>query len=93
MGNSRKPSAPIKGQVREMKPLTAEERQEQAARMYMQKRESITTGVLFNMMHNSNVLKGGVTPEEIAEFAVKTADAVLEKLYFTASEEKKEEEE
>ena len=35
MGNSRKPSAPIKGQVREMKPLTAEERQEQAARLYM----------------------------------------------------------
>lgn len=92
MGNSRKPSAPIKGQVKEFKPLSEEERQEQAARMYMQKRESIATGVLFNMMHNSNVLNGGVTPEEIAEFAIKTADAVIEKLYFTASEEKKEEE-
>ena len=92
MGNSRKSSAPIKGQVKEFKPLSEEERQEQAARMYMQKRESIATGVLFNMMHNSNVLNGEVTPEELAEFAIKTTDAVIEKLYFTASEEKKEEE-
>jgi len=92
MGNSRKQSAPIKGQIKEFKPLSAEERQEQAARMYMQKRESIATGVLFNMMHNSNVLNGEVTPEELAEFAIKTADAVIEKLYFTTSEEKKEEE-
>lgn len=87
MGNSRKPSAPIKGQVREMKPLTAEERQEQAARLYMQKRESIATGVLFNMMHNSNVFNGDVAPEEIADFAIKTADAMIEKLYFTPKEE------
>ena len=52
MGNSRKPSAPLKGQVREMKPLTAEEREQQAARMYMQKRESIAPGCLFNLCRN-----------------------------------------
>ena len=84
MGNSRKPSAPIKGQVREkMKPLTAEERQEQAARMYMQKRESIATGVLFNLMHNPELLKADVTPESIAELAIEIADKMIEKLYFT----------
>ena len=87
MGNSRKPSAPIKGQVREMKPLTAEERQEQAARMYMQKRESIATGVLFNLMHNPELLKADVTPESIAELAIEIADKMIEKLYFTQKEE------
>jgi hypothetical protein len=86
MGHSRKPSAPIKGQVREMKPLTPEERQEQAARLYMQKRESIATGVLFNMMHNSTILES-CSAEEIASKAIEVADAVIEKLYFTQKEE------
>lgn len=87
MGNSRKPSAPIKGQVREMKPLTPEERQEQAARLYMQKRESIATGVLFNLMHNPELLKADVTPEATAELAIELADRMIEKLYFTPKEE------
>ena len=86
MGNSRKPSAPIKGQVREMKPLTPEERQEQAARLYMQKRESIATGVLFNMVHNSAILDSN-NAESIAEIAVEIADKMIEKLYFTPKEE------
>ena len=83
MGNSRKQTAPIKGQVREMKPLTPEEKQEQAARMYMQKKESIATGVLFNLMHNPETLKGDATPESIAEYAIEIADKMIEKLYFT----------
>lgn len=87
MGNSRKPSAPIKGQVREMKPLTPEERQEQAARLYMQKRESIATGVLFNMMHNPAIMES-CSAEDIATKAIEVADAVIEKLYFTPKEEK-----
>ena len=87
MGHSRKPSAPIKGQVREMKPLTPEERQEQAARLYMQKRESIATGVLFNLMHNPELLKADVTPESTAELAIELADKMIEKLYFTQKEE------
>jgi hypothetical protein len=87
MGNSRKPSAPIKGQVREMKPLTPEERKEQAARAYMQKRESIATGVLFNLMHNQELLNGHATAEDVAEYAIKVADAMIEKLYFTKEEE------
>ena len=86
MGNSRKPSAPIKGQVREMKPLTPEERQEQATRMYMQKRESIASGVLFNMMHNPAVTD--MSAEEIAETSINIADKFIEKLYFTPKEDK-----
>ena len=82
MGNSRKPSAPIKGQVREMKPLTPEERKEQATRAYLQKRESIATGVLFNLVHNEEIIKSNATPEDVAEYATKIADALLEKLYF-----------
>lgn len=88
MGNSRKPSAPIKGKVHEMKPLTAEERQEQAARMYMQKRESIATGVLFNLLHNPELLKSELDPERVADVALEIADKMIEKLYFTPKEDK-----
>ena len=87
MGNSRKPSAPLQGKVHEMKPLTAEERQEQAARMYMQKRESIASGVLFNMMHNETLLQN-FNAEGLATLAIETADAFIEKLYFTPKEDK-----
>ena len=86
MGNSRKQTAPIRGQVREMKPMTAEERQEQAMRMYMQKRESIATGVLFNMVRNESVLQS-YGSEDIAVRAIEIADAMIEKLYFTPSAE------
>lgn len=82
MGNSRKQSAPIKGQVREFKPLTPEERQEQAARAYAQKRESIATGVLFNMMHNPGIT-ANADAASMADVAVAVADALIEKLYFT----------
>lgn len=88
MGNSRKQTAPIRGQVREMKPLTAEERQEQAARMYMQKRESIATGVLFNLLHNPELLKSELDPERVADVALEIADKMIEKLYFTPKEDK-----
>lgn len=86
MGNSRKPSAPLRGQVREMKPLTAEEREQQAARMYIQKRESIASGVLFNMMHNETLLQN-FNAEGLANLAIEVADAFIEKLYFTPKEE------
>ena len=82
MGNSRKQTEPIRGQVREMKPLTPEERQEQAARAYMQKRESIATGVLFNMMHNETLLQN-FNAEGLADLAIEVADKMIEKLYFT----------
>ena len=87
MGNSRKPSAPIKGQVREMKPLTAEEKQEQAARAYMQKRESIATGVLFNLCRNPHTTEDS-NLEALVEAAVAMADKMIEKLYFSTKEDK-----
>ena len=69
-----------------MKPLTPEERQEQAARLYMQKRESIATGVLFNMMHNPAIMES-CSAEDIATKAIEVADAMIEKLYFTKEKE------
>ena len=79
-----KQSKPITGKVKEMQPLTPEERQEQAARMYMQKRESIATGVLFNIMHNPELLKSDeFTPEGVADAAIQIADKLIEKLYFS----------
>ena len=73
-----------------MKPLTQEERQEQAARAYMQKRESISTGVLFNLMHNPELLKSELDPERIAEVSIEIADKMIEKLYFSNNEDKAE---
>ena len=88
MGNSRKPSAPIKGKVHEMTPMTPEERKEQATRAYLQKRESIATGVLFNLMHNEEILKSNASPEDVADYAIAITDKVIEKLYFTPKEDK-----
>lgn len=88
MGNSRKPS-PIKGETRVMQPLTPEERQEQAARMYMQKRESIATGVLFNLCRNPHTTDD-TNLEALVEAAIIMADKMIEKLYFTPSEKEEE---
>lgn len=81
MNKTRKP---ITGSVKEFKPMTPEERKEQATRAYLQKRESIATGILFNLMHNPELLKSDeFTPEGIAEAAVNIADRFIEKLFFT----------
>lgn len=85
MGNPNTPRKPITGQVKEMKPMTPEERKEAAARAYMQKKESIATGVLFNMMHNPEIIAGS-NSKEIAQKAIEIADAMIEKLYFTPAE-------
>lgn len=85
MGNTRKPSAPIKGEVREMKPLTPEERKEQATRAYLQKRESIATGVLFNLCRNPHTTDDS-NLEALVEASVIMADKLIEKLYFTKEE-------
>ena len=81
-----KQSAPIKAKVHEMKPMTPEERKEQAARAYMQKRESIASGVLFNMMHNETLLQN-FDAEGLATLSVEVADAFIKKLYFSEDEE------
>ena len=81
-----KQSAPIKAKVHEMKPMTPEERMEQAERAYMQKRESIASGVLFNMMHNETLLQN-FDAEGLATLSVEVADALIKKLYFSEDEE------
>jgi hypothetical protein len=85
MGNPNTPRKPITGQVKEMKPMTQEERKEAAARAYMQKKESIATGVLFNMMHNETLLQN-FNAEGLVGLAIEIADAMIEKLYFTPAE-------
>lgn len=82
MGNSRKPSAPIQGKVHEMKPMTPEERKEQATRAYLQKRESIASGILFNLCRNPRTTEDSDL-EALVEAAVIMADKLIEKLYFT----------
>lgn len=82
MGNSRKPSAPIQGKVHEMKPMTPEEMKEQATRAYLQKRESIATGVLFNLCRNPHTTEDS-NLESLVEASVIMADKLIEKLYFT----------
>jgi hypothetical protein len=54
--------------------------------MYLQKRESIASGVLFNMMHNETLLQN-FNAEGLANLAIEVADAFIEKLYFTPKEE------
>ena len=75
-----------------MTPMTPEQRKEQATRAYLQKRESIATGVLFNLMHNPYLFSGDAATEdlgadEVADFAIKVADKLIEKLYFTEDKE------
>ena len=86
MGNSRKPSESKVAKIHEMKPMSPEERREQATRAYLQKRESIATGVLFNLMHNEEVIRTA-NSDAIVALAIETADKMIEKLYFTKEEE------
>ena len=81
MGNSRKPSQPIARQSAAA--LTPEQKQEAMVRFFTQKRESFTTGILFNLCHG---VGGGTVPTEaeslaLVDRAVAMADHLLEKLY------------
>lgn len=81
MNKSMKPSRPAgKSQVA---PLTPEQKQEAMVRFFTQKRESFTTGILFNLCHG---VGGGTVPTEaeslaLVDRAVAMADHLLEKLY------------
>lgn len=80
-----KQTKPLKGETRVMTPMTPEERQEQAARMYMQKRESIATGVLFNLCRNPRTTEDS-NLEALVDAAIIMADKMIEKLYFIKEE-------
>ena len=81
MGNSMKKSNPVARQ--QVAPLTPEQKQEAMLRFFTQKRESFTTGILFNLCQG---VGGGIVPTEaesiaLVDRAVAMADHLIEKLY------------
>ena len=78
MGNSMKKSAPVARQ-QVAKELTPEQKQEAMVRFFSQKRESFSTGILFNMCQNPAM--ADTDPKVVVDSAVEMADYLMEKLY------------
>lgn len=78
MGNSMKKSNPVARQ-QVARELTPEQKQEAMVRFFTQKRESFTTGILFNLCQNPAM--GDADPKAVVDHAVEMADHLLEKLY------------
>ena len=78
MGNSMKKSAPVARQ-QVARELTPEQKQEAMVRFFTQKRESFTTGILFNLCQNPAM--GDADPKVVVDHAVEMADYLMEKLY------------
>lgn len=77
MNKSMKPSRPAgKPQVA---PLTPEQKQEAMLRFFTQKRESFTTGILFNLCQNPAMKDSN--PVQLVDNAIEMADHLIEKLY------------
>ena len=68
------------------KPLTDEEKAQQIARFFTQKREALFQGILFNTLQNPNCK---LDLETCVDCALKAADYALEKLYPVKQEEAK----
>ena len=86
MGNSTKPSKPVARQ--QGAALTPEQKQEAMMRFFTKRRESFTTGILFNMCQSF----GDRVPTEaeahsMVDRAVSMADHLIEKLYPVNEEE------
>ena len=78
MNKSMKQSRPAgKPQVA---PLTPEQKQEAMLRFFTQKRESFTTGILFNLCQNPSI-KATDDCNHLVNVAVAMADHLIEKLY------------
>lgn len=60
--------------------LTPEQKQEAMMRFFTQKRESFTTGILFNLCQNPSVLDD-LDGKSLVDTAVDMADYLIEKLY------------
>lgn len=78
MGNSMKKSNPVARQ-QVARELTPEQKQEAMMRFFTQKRESFTTGILFNMCQNP--VMADADPKVVVDHAVEMADYLMEKLY------------
>lgn len=77
MNKSMKKSIPVARQ--QVAPLTPEQKQEAMVRFFTQKRESFTTGILFNLCQNPAMKDSD--PKELVNTAVDMADHLIEKLY------------
>lgn len=62
-----------------LKPLTPEEKEQNAIRAFMQKREQIATGVLYNLC--GGIAGKSYAPKDVATTAVEIADEFLQALY------------
>lgn len=79
MNKSMKPSRPAgKPQVA---PLTPEQKQEAMLRFFTQKRESFTTGILFNRCQSVEHIPTDAECHAMVDRAVSMADHLIEKLY------------
>lgn len=78
MGNSQKKSIPVARQ-QVARELTPEQKQEAMLRFFTQKRESFSTGILFNLCQNETLKD--CEPKELVSIAVDMADHLIERLY------------
>ena len=78
MGNSMKKSNPVARQ-QVARELTPKQKQEAMVRFFSQKRESFSTGILFNMCQNPAM--ADADPKVVVDHAVEMADYLMEKLY------------
>ena len=77
MSKSTKPSKPVARQSAAA--LTPEQKKEAMMRFFTQKRESFTTGILFNLCQNPAM--EDFDPVQLVDNAIEMADHLIEKLY------------
>ena len=77
MSKSTKPSKPVARQSAAA--LTPEQKKEAMMRFFTQKRESFTTGILFNLCQNPAMKDSD--PVQLVDNAIEMADHLIEKLY------------
>lgn len=72
-----------KSSIRPVPPqMTEEQKKEQIARAFMQKRASLAEGILFNLCSNQSIISTAFAePGKVAEAAIKITDALMEQLY------------
>lgn len=80
MGNSMKKSNPVARQ-QVARELTPEQKQEAMVRFFTQKRESFTTGILFNMCQTFEHIPTDAECHAMVDRAIAMADHMIEKLY------------